>query len=429
MIGAFSENHFEREAEKLKKFNLPVVFTTLFACLLLSSGLLWAFTPEEDLSARAFLLMDAKTGKILYQKDADVRLPPASTTKILTALLALESNKKPKDLLTVSRAATRVPASKLYLKPGQTVTMEDLLYSVLLSSANDSSVVLAEGIAGSVEKFAGMMTKKAHSIGATNTHFTNPHGLTAADHYSTARDLALIFRYAVRNTAFRQIVQTKISSVRSRSPGKKKPTTRLISVRNHNRLLWSFDGAIGGKTGYTFAAQKCFVGAVERNGKTLIVSLLGSRDLWGDTRRLLEYGFDNFDVLNTATSAPAGASIAGQASPRAAKALSGNSAPEETELDEGFVIQVGSFREPQRADSLLKAFSAKGFDVFVEKTALQGSGETAYRVRLGPYPELLQAQQIVRELLDQSGHRAIILPFPMLPEEASSVGSQAEPQR
>ena len=363
--------------------------------------------------------MDAKTGKILYQKNADTPLPPASTTKVLTAILTLESQKRSNERLTVSKAATRVPASKLYLKPGQTVSIEDLLYGVLLGSANDASVVLAEGIGGSVERFAEIMTKKAHDLGAINTHFSNPHGLTAVDHYSTARDLALIFRYAMKNPTFREIMRTKMSSVRSLSRGKKSARTRLISVRNHNRLLWNYDGAIGGKTGYTFAAQKCYVGAVERNGVTLIVSLLGSRDLWGDTKRLLEYGFDNYHVLNTLT--PAAKSLSAQrANPDSAKlsALKSSS--------DGYILQVGSFREQHRAEALVKAFSEKGFDAFVEKTTLSDKGETSYRVRLGPYAELSEAQDILQDVLKESGHRAIVLPYSIIPEN-ESVGSQIEP--
>ena len=240
--------------------------------------------------------MDANTGKVLYQKDADLRLPPASTTKVLTAILTLESSRKLKDMLTVSKADTRVPASKLYLRPGQTISIQDLLYALLLSSANDASLVLAEGVGGTVDRFAELMTNKAHDLGAVNSHFSNPHGLTAPDHYSTARDLAILFRYAMKNPTFREIVQTRISSVSSSSVVRKKVVARRISVRNHNRLLWNFDGAIGGKTGYTVAAQKCFVGAVQRNGVTLIVSILGARDQWGDTKRLLEYGFDNLTL-------------------------------------------------------------------------------------------------------------------------------------
>ena len=266
----------------------------------ISVSVAWPFSPDEDLTARAAVLMDAATGKILYQKDSDLRLPPASTTKIMTAILTLESGRKLTDTLTVSKTATRVPATKLYLRPGQTLTIEDLLYGIMLSSANDASMVLAEGIGGSVEHFAELMTKRAHELGAANSHFANPHGLTAADHFSSARDLAVLFRYAMRNPTFREIVQTKISSVSSKTTVKSKTVARRISVRNHNRLLWNFDGAIGGKTGYTQAAQKCFVGAVARNGNTLIVSILGARDQWGDTKRLLEYGFDNYENLKAA---------------------------------------------------------------------------------------------------------------------------------
>jgi D-alanyl-D-alanine carboxypeptidase len=305
-----------------------------------------------------------------------------------------------------------------------------LLYGVLLSSANDASVVLAEGIGGSVEKFAEMMTKKAHAIGASNTHFTNPHGLTAPDHYSTARDLALIFRYAMKNPAFRKIVHTKISSVKSLTPGKKRTKARLISVRNHNRLLWNYDGALGGKTGYTLAAQKCFVGAVERNGVTLIVSLLGSRNLWGDTKRLLEYGFDNYHVLNTPMHVASRSAREERSLPHPAKA-SVIVTPDEESLtnasNNGYVLQVGSFRERHRAESLLHAFSEKGFEVFVEKTEINDRGEISYRVRLGPFAQLVEAQEMVEEVLDRSGHHAIILPVSMMPD-AERAGNQAQPR-
>jgi D-alanyl-D-alanine carboxypeptidase len=384
--------------------------------MLLPIHSVWSFSPDADLTARAAVLMDASTGKLLYQKDPDLRLPPASTTKVVTAIVTLESRRKLSESLTVSKAATRVPASKLYLRPGQTITIEHLLYGILLSSANDASMVLAEGIAGSVESFAELMTTKAHNIGAVNTHFTNPHGLTAPDHYSTARDLAILFRYAMKNATFREIVQTKISSVKSNSIIRKRTVARRISVRNHNRLLWNFDGAIGGKTGYTLAAQKCFVGAVVRNGVTLIVSILGARDQWGDTKKLLEYGFDNYQTLQAATQ-PAGKTVTSEpVSSHPERISEPMVTPQEQEDDqlksfEGYVLQIGSFRERDRADSLLKQFSADGFEVFVEKISLTG-GQTAYRVRVGPYAELLEAQEIAQEIQDQSGLRVLILPAP-----------------
>lgn len=356
--------------------------------------------------------MDAASGRILYQKEADVRLPPASTTKVLTAILVLESGRKLSETLTVSKEATRVPASKLYLRPGQSVSIEELLYAIMLASANDASVVLAEGIAGSVERFAELMTKKAHDIGATNSHFANPHGLTAPDHYSTARDLALIFRYAMRSPIFREIVQTKFSSVTTSAVVRKKVVPRRISVRNHNRLLWGFDGALGGKTGYTLAAQKCFVGAVQRNGVTLIVSILGARDQWGDTKRLLEYGFENYDALKI-PGAPAGKSAlneqqVGLRNDRLASASA--STDGRSKLTAGYILQLASFREKERAESLSRQISEKGFDAFVEPI-LVSRNETAYRVRVGPYPELAVAQETAQEILTKSGHRALILPF------------------
>ena len=390
----------------------------------ISASVVWSFSPDEDLTARAAVLMDAATGKILYQKDSDLRLPPASTTKVMTAILTLESGRKLTDTLTVSKTATRVPATKLYLRPGQTLTIEDLLYGIMLSSANDASMVLAEGIGGSVEHFAELMTKRANELGAANSHFANPHGLTAADHFSSARDLAVLFRYAMKNPTFREVVQTKISSVSSNTIVKKKTVARRISVRNHNRLLWNFDGAIGGKTGYTHAAQKCFVGAVERNGHTLIVAILGARDQWGDTKRLLEYGFDNYESLKAASPA------AGKPAPTESVTVRPEGvsallvAPRENSRGQpvnGYVLQLGTFREHERAESLLKQLSDHGWAGFVEKILLS-EGQTAYRVRLGPYAEFLDAQQTAQEILQKSGYQALIMPFPA-PRESGGAPS------
>jgi D-alanyl-D-alanine carboxypeptidase len=354
--------------------------------------------------------MDAASGKILYQREPDLRLPPASTTKVTTAILTLESGHKLSELLTVSKAATRVPASKLYLRPGQKLTIEDLLYGVMLSSANDASNVLAEGIGGSVEQFAEMMTKKAHLIGATNTHFTNPHGLTAPDHYSTVRDLVTIFQYAMRNPIFRTIVQTKISAVNSSTLVRRKVVPRRISVRNHNRLLWNFDGTIGGKTGYTHAAQKCFVGAVQRNGATLFIAILGSRNLWGDTRQLLGYGFDNYEMLKSAAqtiSRPSASRMVARNERSSVAYIPQDdgkfSAPE------GYILQLGAFRERERAEFLARQFSQRGLETFLEKIT-PAKGETTYRVRVGPYAARSEAEEIAKEILQTSGHQAIIIP-------------------
>lgn len=383
---------------------------TLFVLSLLASPV-WSFFSEESLTARSAFLLDLTTGQVLYQREPDLPLPPASTTKIVTAIVALESNRRGKDLLSVTKTATRVPSSKLYLRPGQTMSVEDLLYGLLLSSANDASLVLAEGIAGSVERFAEMMTDKAREIGAANSHFTNPHGLTAPEHYSTARDMALLFNYAMKNPTFREIVQTKTSSVSSISAGKARKV-RHIQVRNHNRLLWSFEGAIGGKTGYTHAAQKCFVGAVSRNGVTLIVSMLGSRDLWGDTRRLLEYGLENYETLRVAARPAAPSRSGGQVAFASGKPSTPLLSWEEEKAlhsINGYLLQIASFRERERAESLQKSITEEGYPSFLEQGSLH-NGETTYRVRIGPYPELSDAQEAAREIENKSGFRAIIIP-------------------
>jgi len=362
--------------------------------------------------------MDANSGRILYQKEADLRLPPASTTKIMTAIVTLESGRKLTEALTVSKDATRMPPTKLYLRPGQSMTIEELLYGIMLTSANDASVVLAEGIGGTVEHFTELMTKRAHELGATNSNFTNPHGLTAPDHYSTARDLAIIFRYAMKNPLFREIVQTKFSSVSSTAVIRKKVVPRRISVRNHNRLLWDFDGALGGKTGYTMAAQKCFVGAVQRNGVTLIVSILGARDQWGDTKRLLDYGFDNYETLKVALpQAGKAAWVDPPVSVRENRTPGMMILPQElrSKAADSYMLQVASFRERERAEVLARQIRDKGFEPAVEQVSLN-RGEVTFRVRVGPFTELSAAQEAAQEILATSGYRVLILPAHAAPE-------------
>jgi D-alanyl-D-alanine carboxypeptidase len=352
--------------------------------------------------------MDAKTGEILFQRDPDVQLPPASTTKVVTALVVLESGRPLTDVLTVSKAATQVPSSKLYLRPGQKMSIHDLLYALLLTSANDAGMVLAEGIGGSVDRFAQMMTKKAHEIGAVNSHFLNPHGLTAPDHLSTVRDLALIFNYALKNPTFREIVLTKASAVSTTPPGRNaKP--RQLMVRSHNRMLWNFDGALGGKTGYTLAAMKCFVGAGARNGATVIVSMLGSHDLWGDSTKLLGYGLENFETLkmvggHNVTTLGNGP----PAAERTASTLFSVDEQRRLQSSTGYMLQVASFRERDRAEYLQKMITSSGIAASLEPAPV--NGQTTYRVKAGPYGKLTEAQEVAREIETKSGFRAIILP-------------------
>ncbi|MCH7913154.1 MAG: D-alanyl-D-alanine carboxypeptidase [Deltaproteobacteria bacterium] len=334
----------------------------------------WPNFPEKRLTARAAFLMNADTGEVLYQRKPNLRLPPASATKVATAIVALE-NGKLHDHLRASKRVAQVPSLRIGLRPGQSMSIQDLLYSALLYSANDASVVLAEGIAGSVAEFAEMMTSKAKQLGAKNTHFTNPHGLTAPGHYSSAKDMVLIFNYAIKNPDFRTIVHTKRKTVRLFTASKNK-RVRRIHLRNKNRLLWNFSGAIGGKTGYTRAAKRCFVGAVTRNGLTLVVSVLGSRALWTDTKRLLNYGFHK-QIQNVKSS-------------------------------NGFIVQVVSLLGQDRAESLRKRIEQSGYQAYIEK-ASPINNQTTYRVRIGPYPEWIRAQKAARELESRNGLKAIVL--------------------
>ena len=356
--------------------------------------------------------MDAATGEVLYQRDPDRPLPPASTTKIITAIVALESELNGKELLPVTTTATRAPSLKLSLRRGRAMSIEDLLYSTLLSSANDASLVLAEGIGGSVERFAEMMTLKAREIGAINSRFSNPHGLTDQDHYSTARDLALLFNYAIKNPIFREIIQTKTISVHSVSTDKA-TRVRTIRIRNRNRLLWNFDGAIGGKTGYTRAAKRTFVGGASRNGVTLIVSVLGSRNLWRDTKNLLEFGFQHREPLTT------GSSNGSEPPSSVAQRITSQKRPSSPLLPwakdqkilstNGYTLQVASFRERDKAKSLQRQIIGDGFQAYLESIPLD-DGEVTFRVKVGHYSQLSHAQEAAQDIERKSGLRPIVIP-------------------
>jgi D-alanyl-D-alanine carboxypeptidase len=235
--------------------------------------------------ARAAVVMDAKTAALLWAKRPDDRLPPASTTKVMTAILALESGKLDAPFV-VSETASATQAVKLYLGTGDRVQLDDLTRAMLLKSANDASVVVAEGLGGSVKGFSALMNRRAFQVGARNTRFVNPNGLPAQGHYSTVRDLALIMRHALSVPGFREFAGTYRSTVTAWHQKKR----RTIHLRNSNRLLQGYRVPVIGKTGYTRAAKRCFVGAASENGREIIVALLGSTDLWGDARRLVDFG-------------------------------------------------------------------------------------------------------------------------------------------
>lgn len=263
-------------------------FLTVFL-LTNSSVFAWA---EPQVSGSAAVLIDSKSGQILYIKDGDVPLPPASTTKILTAVLALE-NTKLTDTVTAGKNPSLVEPSAIGLREGETITMENLLYSLLVKSANDAGVAIAEHVAGSVPAFSMMMNQKARELGATNTNFVNPHGLTEPNHYTTARDLALIARHAMQIPEFRKFVSTKVKTI------PRDNDDDIKWLQNSNKLLWRYEGANGIKTGYTREAKQCLVASAAREGQELIAVVLGSvgNNVWTDSAGLLDYGFANFDTI------------------------------------------------------------------------------------------------------------------------------------
>ena len=254
---------------------------------------------EENLSlnARAAVLMDADSGRILYGKDADIVYPMASTTKIMTLIVALEHN-EPDQVVTASAGASAMPEVRLGVHEGERYRMEDLYYAMMLESFNDAAVMIAEGTAGSVANFAELMNEKAVSLGCTQTYFITPNGLDAADekgvHSSTAEDMAKIMRYAIDNEDFLKITQTANYSFTD-CDGK-----RSFAVHNKNALLTMMDGVISGKTGYTADAGYCYVCAVKKDDRTFIAALLGSgwpphkRYKWADVQTLLSYGDRNY---------------------------------------------------------------------------------------------------------------------------------------
>jgi len=236
--------------------------------------------PSVYCSAEAAVLIRSD-GSVLYEKNADMRHSMASTTKIMTALIVIETL-PPDMLVTVDDRAVGVEGSSMYLEKGESLTVRDLLYALMLQSANDAAAALAYECAGSIEDFAGMMNAKAEALGLENTHFTNPHGLDDPEHYTTARSLARLTAYAVGDSTFREIV----SSVKYAYSTSKKSGVFV----NHNKLLCSLEGCVGVKTGYTKSTGRCLVSATDRDGLLLICVTLNDPDDWRDHKALHDYG-------------------------------------------------------------------------------------------------------------------------------------------
>jgi D-alanyl-D-alanine carboxypeptidase (penicillin-binding protein 5/6) len=334
---------------------------------------------EPSVTARAAIIVDAATGETLWERNADMVLPPASTTKVMTAILGIESGRLD-DWVTASPDAAATPPSRIGLRAGDRMALGDLLYAVLLNSANDAAAVVAEGLAGSENEFAIHMNAKARAVGAGSTHFTNPHGLTAYGHVSTARDLTKIFRHGLRLPQFREILETSRIKVPVKSP-----RTKVVSLHSHNRLLTGWQHRVIGKTGYTRPAGRCFVGSSSSDGREVIIALLGSSDLWGDARRLFGHAFGepvDRPLVQTA-------SATRRRGTRAARIT--------TEGDEDVVERTRERRQVHIA-------SAKS----LRQTSAGRPSVDRYTVRLGPYSTRRQAEA-ARSRLAKRGYRARVV--------------------
>ena len=234
-------------------------------------------------SAASTVLMDADSGRVLYSHNADEPRLIASITKLMTALVALESGHALDEVVTIQPEWTGIEGSSLYLKPDEKITLETLLYGLMLRSGNDAAHAIAGYCGGDMEHFVHAMNEKAHSLGMTNSHFSNPSGLNAEDHYATARDMAILARACLQNETLRKIVSTRSVTLEGRI------------FTNHNKLLWQYEGCIGLKTGYTEKAGRTLVSAASRDGMTLICVTLNAPDDWRDHRALFDYGFQNYE--------------------------------------------------------------------------------------------------------------------------------------
>ena len=265
-----------------------VVLTGIAAVLVLNSVTALA---KPQISAKAAILTELTTGRVLYEKNADERLPMASTTKIMTCLVATEEKCETDEIIEISDAAAGVEGSSMYLEQGEKMTLKELLYGLMLSSGNDAAVAVSEYVGGSEEKFVDLMNNKAKELSLDNTHFVNPNGLPDENHYSTARDMARMTEYAMKNPLFAEIVGTESFNISG--DGKAYPR----SLTNHNKLLKAYEGCKGVKTGFTKAAGRCLVSCAERDGMTLICVTLNAPDDWNDHKEMLDYGFKNCKMV------------------------------------------------------------------------------------------------------------------------------------
>lgn len=239
----------------------------------------FSLSAREGITAPSYLLVEKDTFQVVSGKDYDRKHAPASTTKVLTTIVALEQLKG-NETIVPDKEVLKIPASKLSLVPGKQYQADDLIKGTMIESANDAAYTLGSYIAGSEESFARMMNEKARAIGAYDSNFKNASGLFVDGQYTTCWDLALMFRYGLESDNFRDIIATKYFLFND--------SKRSVRYKNHNRLLFCFEPSIGGKTGFTRASKHTYVGAFEKEGRVYILSMLGSSNLWGDAVKILQ---------------------------------------------------------------------------------------------------------------------------------------------
>lgn len=269
-----------------------VLFLAIVFLLFSEGQPVWA-EPALNINGRAAVLLDADSKQVLYEKNRDEKLPPASITKILTAIMAIESGKLD-DTVTIGPNPALLDGTKVYLEKGEKIKLRELVIAALVHSANDAALAIAEYLGGTEEKFVQKMNERAQELGAKNSNFVNAHGLSVENHYTTAYDMGVLACYAMQNKTFRDIVQKKIYDWEGQAW-----QTRMI---NKNQLLWSYNGATGIKTGYTTEAKCTIVASANRDQQELIVVVLGSvgNNTWTDAAAVLDYGFAHFQKLQLA---------------------------------------------------------------------------------------------------------------------------------
>lgn len=359
----------------------------LISVLLAAAILLPAFSTSAgavSTSAVSSCLIEAETGEVLFAENADERRAMASTTKIMTAILTIEAGDLDREF-TVDEFAIMVEGTSMGLKKGDRVSRRDLLYGILLPSGNDAANAAAVSVSGSMSAFVSLMNEKAAALGLKDTHFVTPSGLDADGHYTTARDLAALAAYAMKNELFREIVSCRSKELEYGNP----PYPRTLY--NSNKMLTKYDGAIGVKTGFTDNARRCLVSAAERDGVTLIAVTLNDGDDWNDHIKMLDFGFGQVSACTLDTGCTAKVSVAGTGKSVgvfAEEATLALSAENRTKLERIVLLPRMVYGSVKRGDKLgsieyrLNGKTVKSVPLYAAQTVDEGAKELNFIQKL-----------------------------------------------